>query len=266
MNINFNIPLFKICITAHCSEVCYRMIRIIMWCLYCLSYQRQTSWALLVKLRACECHKAPVMTSQHWFWQRAISWANVDQLLCHHMESLGHDELTHWGRVTHICVSNLTIIGSDNGLSPDRRQAIIWTKAGILLIGPLGTNFSEILIEILTFSFKKMRLKVSSAKRWPFCPGLNVLNVWHGWHKQTVFTQYSRPDLYMRQWTEWSLIYGGDLVSCWQLKQCDLIITRSFKGNSYEFECFLLCNSTEVAVNNGNDQHSWRKSKLIFLG
>ena len=44
--------------------------------------------------------------------------------------------LTHWGRVTHICVSNLTIIGSDTGLSPDRRQAIIWTNAGILLIGP----------------------------------------------------------------------------------------------------------------------------------
>ena len=44
--------------------------------------------------------------------------------------------LTHWGRVTHICVSKLTIIGSDNGLSPDRRQAIIWTNAGILLIGP----------------------------------------------------------------------------------------------------------------------------------
>ena len=42
--------------------------------------------------------------------------------------------LTHWGRVTHICVSNLTIIGSDNGLSTGRRQAIIWTNAGILLI------------------------------------------------------------------------------------------------------------------------------------
>ena len=84
--------------------------------------------------------------------------------------------LTHWGRVTHICVSKLTIISSDNGLSPDRRQAIIWTNAGILLIGPLGTNFSEILIEILTFPFKKMRLKVSSAKRWPFCLGLNVIN------------------------------------------------------------------------------------------
>ena len=81
----------------------------------------------------------------------------------------------HWGRVTHICVSKLTIIGSDNGLSPGRRQAVIWTNAGILLIGPLGTNFSEISIEILTFSFNKMRIKVSSAKWRPFCIGLNVL-------------------------------------------------------------------------------------------
>ena len=54
--------------------------------------------------------------------------------------------LTHWGRVTHICISELTIIGSDNGLSPNGRQAIIWTNAGLLLIGPLGTNLSEILI------------------------------------------------------------------------------------------------------------------------
>ena len=62
--------------------------------------------------------------------------------------------LTHWGRVTHICVGNLTIIVSDNGLSPGRRQAIIWTSAGILLIGHLRTNFSEILTEILAFSLK----------------------------------------------------------------------------------------------------------------
>ena len=81
--------------------------------------------------------------------------------------------------MTHICVSKLTIIGSDNGLSPDRRQAIIRTSAGILLIGPLGTNFSEIVIEILTFSFKEMRLKVSSAKRRPFCLGLNVFTKSH---------------------------------------------------------------------------------------
>ena len=83
--------------------------------------------------------------------------------------------LTHWGRVTHRCAGNLTIIGSDNGLSPGRRQAIICTNAGLLLIGTLGTNFSEILIEIHIFLFKKMRLKVSSPKWRPFCFGLNVL-------------------------------------------------------------------------------------------
>ena len=79
--------------------------------------------------------------------------------------------LTHWGRV-----SELTIIGSDNGLSPGRRQAIIWNNAGLLLIGPLGTNFSEISIGIQTFSFKKMHLNMSSAKWRPFCLGLDVIN------------------------------------------------------------------------------------------
>ena len=83
--------------------------------------------------------------------------------------------------MTHICVGNLTIIGSDNGLSPHRRQAIIWTNAGILLIEPLGTNFSENSIEILTFSFTKMLLKVSSAKWRPFCLGLNVLKMTLNW-------------------------------------------------------------------------------------
>ena len=84
-------------------------------------------------------------------------------------------QLTNWGRVTHICVSELTIIVSDNGLSPGRRQAIIWNNAGLLLIEPLGTNFSEISIGIQTFSFTKMHLNMSSAKWRPFCLGLNVL-------------------------------------------------------------------------------------------
>ena len=73
----------------------------------------------------------------------------------------------------HKCAGNVTIIGSDNGLA-GRRQAIIWTNAGILLTGPLWTNLSEILIEILTISFKKMRLKRSSSKWRPFCLGPNV--------------------------------------------------------------------------------------------
>ena len=91
---------------------------------------------------------------------------------------ISDDVSTHWGRVTHICVGNLTIIGPDNGLSPGRRQAIIWSNAWISLIGPWGTNFSEILIGIQTFSFKKMHLKMPSAKWRPFCLGLNVLMMW----------------------------------------------------------------------------------------
>ena len=83
---------------------------------------------------------------------------------------------THWGRVTHICVSKLTIIRTDNGPSPGRRQAIIWINAGILLTGPWGTNVSEILIVIHTFSLKKTHLKMSGKWR-PFCLGLNVLAV-----------------------------------------------------------------------------------------
>ena len=92
---------------------------------------------------------------------------------------LGLSILTHWGRVTHICVSDLTSTDSDNGLAPGWRQAIIWTNARILLIRPLGTNFSEFLVEILIFSFKKMLLKVSSAKRRPSCLGFNVLTLDH---------------------------------------------------------------------------------------
>ena len=83
--------------------------------------------------------------------------------------------LTHRGRVSHICVNKLTIIGPDNGLSPGRRKAIIWTNAGILLIRPLGTNCNEIVIEFYTLSLTKMYLKMSSGKWRPFCLGFNVL-------------------------------------------------------------------------------------------
>ena len=85
--------------------------------------------------------------------------------------------LTHLGWIKHICVGNLTTIGSGNGLSPDWHQAIMWANAGILLIGPLRTNFSEFITGILTFSLKKVRLKVSSAKWRPCCLGLNVLSI-----------------------------------------------------------------------------------------
>ena len=85
--------------------------------------------------------------------------------------------LSHWDRVTHICVSKLTIIGLDNNLSPCRHKAIIWTIADIFFIGLLGTNFDDILIEIYTSSLKKIHFKTWSGKWRPFCFGLNVLKV-----------------------------------------------------------------------------------------
>ena len=89
--------------------------------------------------------------------------------------------LTHWGRVTHICVSKLTIIDSDNGLSPGQRQAVVRTNVGILLILTWRTHFSEISSEIQTFSFKQMHSKMSSANCQPFCLGLNVSNILPYW-------------------------------------------------------------------------------------
>ena len=143
----------------------------------------------------------------HW-WYQTITWTNVRLLntalqsmrptgkslnsISMNMQSIiiqkynwksciqkhfVHDDgLSHWGLVTHICVGNLPIIASDNhGLSQGWGQTIIWTNAGMLLIGPLGTIFSEILIKFHTFSFNKMHLKILSVKRWPFCLGLNML-------------------------------------------------------------------------------------------
>ena len=114
------------------------------------------------------------------------------------------DGLTHWGRVTHICVGKLSIIGSDNGLSTGRRQAIIWTTAGILLIGPLGTNFSEILIEILTFSF------VKTASESVVCETMAILS-----RPQCVKTTW-RCHCNARKYGQWHLLLTWfNLIPAW---------------------------------------------------
>ena len=81
--------------------------------------------------------------------------------------------LTHWGRVTHICISKLNIIGSDNGLSPGWRQAIIWTNTGILLTGPLGTklewNLNRNVYIFINKYFWKCHLKMAVILWWPQC-------------------------------------------------------------------------------------------------
>ena len=79
--------------------------------------------------------------------------------------------------MTHICVGKLTIIGSNNGLSPGRCQAIIWTNAGTLfnwtLRNKLQWNFnrnSYIFIQENTFEnvIRKMTA-ILSRGRWVKC-------------------------------------------------------------------------------------------------
>ena len=82
-------------------------------------------------------------------------------------------------------------IGSVNGLSLVRHQAVTWTNTGLLSIGPLGTNFSEMRID---FSFTKTHLKMSSAKWRPFCPGR--------WVKKKNSWWCSTNNFCMRQYLE----------------------------------------------------------------
>ena len=124
--------------------------------------------------------------------------------------------LIHWGWVTHICVGNPAIIVSDNGLSPGRRQTIIWTNTGILSIGPLGTNFNEILIEIQIFSSKKTHLKMSPGKRRLFCLGLDVLT--HLRRVTHVYRSVHWPTLFQ--------IMAGRLVGAQPLSQSMLTYSQ----------------------------------------
>ena len=137
--------------------------------------------------------------------------------------------------MTHIFVSDLTSIGSDNGLSPGRRQAIIRTNAVILLIRPLGTNFSESLVEILIFLLKKMCLKVSSAKRRPFCVGLNELKMlsYHRW-QFSFFMNYQMDFIFMN--------YQMDLFS-WIIKWTAYL---SFKVKTQGPDSIKRCRLTSI--------------------
>ena len=101
-----------------------------------------------------------------------------------------------------MCVSELTIIGSDNGLSPGRRQAIVWTNAGILLIESLGTRFSEILIGILIFLFKKCVWKWRLRKGGHFGLG------WLGEHLEYYVYLKLREKLRKNIWETVGIVSG----------------------------------------------------------
>ena len=116
------------------------------------------------------------------------------------------------GQVTHMWVSKLTIISSDNSLKPDQHQSIIWTNTGILLIGLLGTNFSGNSIEIHIFSFKKMHLKMLSVKWQPVCLCLNVLIIFS--NKISYTDMLINILLHVCRWTKSSSAFIPTMLCC----------------------------------------------------
>ena len=130
---------------------------------------RLTSLALWQSNDCPSASKATLMNMDTYFMWIQYEW------LHNHNKAKHNKTVCIFLGIYCICVSELTTIGSGNGLSPGRRQTIIWTNDGILLIEPLGTNFSEILFG--TFSFNKMHFKLSSGKRRPFRLGLNMFSL-----------------------------------------------------------------------------------------
>ena len=86
------------------------------------------------------------LTMSQYLFRQAITWTNDDII---------NSSAPSAAYISH-CIRSALVV---NGLSPGQRQAIIWASAEILFIGPSGINFSEILIKISKFSFKKMHWK-----------------------------------------------------------------------------------------------------------
>ena len=148
----------------------------------------------------------------------------------------------------HTCIGKLTIIDSDNCLVPERHQAIIWTNAGMLLIGPLGTNFSEILIEIQTFSLKKICLNMSSVKCCPFLLGLNVIGWQHGIvmrcskHKikHRIENKYKLTEHPIHYLTTYHLLHIHSIITHTMWLQLQTYIQNTWSENTEQFKTSFL--------------------------
>ena len=126
-----------------------------------------------------------VITIAYSFWFIRLSMQNrFGEHAYLFLHSIVSQPLTHWCRWRIYASLNWVTLGSDNGLSPIRRHAIIWTNDGMSLIGPLGTHFKETLIKIHTFTDQCIPPSQSHGSRQPG----------HGWSRRTI-SQYIDLDL-----------------------------------------------------------------------
>ena len=124
--------------------------------------------------------------------------------------------------------ANRVSIGSDNGLSPILRQAIIWASTRLLLIESLGTNFSEIWVKIQNFSFKKMHFENVVSERAAILSRGRLVNCTH--QGQLALMSVTRS-LTERVWSHQQCC---DFYStgnfCFDRKECSISISRNKMG------------------------------------
>ena len=158
-------------------------------------------------------------------------------------------QLTYWNQVTHVSMytCNLTIIGSDNGLSPDRRQASTWTNAEISLIVPVETNCSDFFYsKSVHFHSTEMHLKTSSVKWRPFCLRLNVLTISHcqfdnswGSNRQQAIVIWTNVGLVNLPicMCHWPRRFGSLTYICWNTLECMLLLLQILQQTSKLMRC-----------------------------
>ena len=113
-----------------------------------------------------------------WLWEMwkiKRAWWNCVMTFSMGNNLDNNKPLTHWGRATHICVSKLATIGSDYGLSPWRRQAIIRTKCSNIVNWTLGNKFQWNLNRNSSIFIQQNGFENVVWKMAAICLGLNVL-------------------------------------------------------------------------------------------
>ena len=135
--------------------------------------------------------------------------------------------------MTHICVSKLTIFGSDNGLSPGRHQAIIWTNDWIMIIVSLETNFSEInLYQNFYISFQEYALengvwKLGAILSRPQCVlkvaiyiGKNIITLTQHGFRATINIRWIKSLLHIVASWQWRHFSLTRVLRSYKFKNC----------------------------------------------
>ena len=124
--------------------------------------------------------------------------------------------LTHWGRVTHICVSKLTIIGSDQPV-PSHCGSQYWNIVNLTLRNKLQCN---IYLFFFTVSFKNAFgiavWKMEVIWSWPQCVDTYAI-MW-------LFILYDRDCCHV-------LIFNIDVITCFYISDitCSLTVITDAK-------------------------------------